>query len=226
MIIKRIIRNVILYVKWHSKLRFSFSNNISCQSTFEGMNRIYPLTNFHGQLGFGSYIARNCELSGRIGRFTCIAPNVKCNPGIHPLYAPYVSVAPCFYSLNSNKVQNGSTFATKQMFNEFSYVDKKMRYAVEIGNDVWIGENVFLIGGIHIGDGAVVLAGAVVSKDVPPYAIVAGVPAKVVRYRYDDDTIHFLLNIQWWNNSNEWYQKHWELLCDIDKLKEYYQRII
>ena len=67
-----------------------------------------------------------------------------------------------------------------------------------------------------------ILAHAVVTKDVPPYAIVAGVPAKIIDYRYDEDTIKWLLKVQWWNNSTAWFEKNWELLCDINKLKSYY----
>ena len=73
-------------------------------------------------------------------------------------------------------------------------------------------------------NGAIVLAGAVVTKDVPPYAIVGGIPAKVMKYRYDKETIAFLLSIKWWNNSLEWFKEHWELLTDIDKLKNYYKQ--
>ncbi len=101
---------------------------------------------------------------------------------------------------------------------------EELRPMAIIGNDCWIGENVFYVGGITIGDGAVVLAGAVVTKDVPPYAIVGGVPAKVLKYRYDDDTIQFLLRIKWWNNSIEWLRENWQLMTDIDKLKEYYTK--
>ena len=66
-------------------------------------------------------------------------------------------------------------------------------------------------------------ANAVVTKDVPPYAIVGGVPAKVIGYRYDDETIQFLQKTKWWNNQPVWFEKNWRLLNDIDKLKEYFR---
>ena len=68
----------------------------------------------------------------------------------------------------------------------------------EIGNDVWIGNGACIMGGIKIGDGAIVATNAVVTKDVPPYAIVGGVPAKVIRYRFDETTIKELLDLKWW----------------------------
>lgn len=67
-----------------------------------------------------------------------------------------------------------------------------------VGNDVWIGAKVFIKAGIEVGDGAIISAGAVVTKDVPPYAIVGGVPSKVIKYRFDIDTIQRLLKLQWW----------------------------
>lgn len=69
---------------------------------------------------------------------------------------------------------------------------------VEIGNDVWVGDRTVIMPGIKIGDGAIVAAGAVVTKDVPPYAIVGGVPARVIKYRFDEETVKELLDLQWW----------------------------
>ena len=70
---------------------------------------------------------------------------------------------------------------------------------VILGNDVWVGSHVLINGGVHIGNGACIAAGAVVVKDVPPYAIVGGVPAKIIRYRFPKEVIDRLESIQWWN---------------------------
>jgi len=72
---------------------------------------------------------------------------------------------------------------------------------VNIGSDVWIGDGAFIRSGVTIGDGAVVAARAVVNRDVPPYAIVAGVPAKVIRYRFSDQIIERMQRLQWWRYS-------------------------
>ncbi|MFO1405034.1 MAG: CatB-related O-acetyltransferase [Azonexus sp.] len=70
---------------------------------------------------------------------------------------------------------------------------------VEIGNDVWVGRDALILAGVNIGDGAVIAARSVVTSDVPPYAIVGGTPAKVIRYRFDDEVISSLLKLKWWN---------------------------
>ncbi|MBJ7354160.1 MAG: CatB-related O-acetyltransferase [Thermoleophilaceae bacterium] len=86
------------------------------------------------------------------------------------------------------------------------------RGPVEIGSDVWIGYDVVVLSGVKIGHGAVVAAGAVVTKDVPPYAIVAGNPASVKRFRFDDETVAALLRIEWWNWPLE------QVLSEVDAL--------
>ena len=219
--IKQLLKRWILRLKWRGKLQFEQGCDIALQAQFEGMNKIYSHSSFGGILGYGSYIGHHSNLTAKIGRFCSISNHVICNAGIHPFQAPFATTSPCFFSLRK---QNGAAFATQQMLNEIKTTDNEGAFDCEIGNDVWICEGVFINGGIHIADGAVVLAHAVVTKDVPPYAIVGGVPAKIIGYRYDEATIKWLLNGQWWNNPIAWFRAHWSLLCDIDKLKAYYDK--
>ena len=85
-----------------------------------------------------------------------------------------------------------------------------------IGNDVFIGANVTVLDGVHIADGAVIGAGAVVVDDIPPYAVAVGVPAKVVKYRFDEVTIKALLEKQWWDGSEEELQKVERNFWDVE----------
>lgn len=217
--IKRIIKFIINKYKWHGKCQFDITSNIDLNSKFEGMSKIYSNCYFKGTLGYGSYIGSYSSLSAEIGKFTSIGPHVICNFGKHTYTYPYATTSPCFYSLSC---QNGNTFAKEQLIDECSFYDKKNKIAIKIGSDCWIGERVFIVGGITIGDGAVILANAVVTKDVPPYSIVGGIPGKVLKYRYDADTIKFLEKIQWWNNTSKWFKNNWKLLSNIEELKRYY----
>lgn len=211
---KEIIKNVIKYfyhkLKNGRNVSFSISSIIGIRSTFEGYNKIYPHCAFTGEMGLGTYIAEHSHIDGKIGRFTSIGPYCQVVIGTHPYSVPYVSTSPMFFSLAK---QTGHTFAKGQCFEEFRYAEGE--YPVVIGNDCWIGQRVSIISGVTIHDGAVVLAGAVVTKDVPPYAIVGGVPAKVLRYRYDEETIQKLLKSQWWNQDIKWFEKNWKCLNDI-----------
>lgn len=81
--------------------------------------------------------------------------------------------------------------------------DRRYHHDVMIGNDVWIGTNTLILSGVTIGDGAVIAAGAVVHKDVPPYAVVGGVPSKVIKYRFDEKDIEELLELKWWDWDKE-----------------------
>lgn len=215
--LKRIAKFFYLKRKWRGKLSFSFSCRINRTSFFEGANRICSKTVFSGSIGYGSYIGANSVILGKVGRFTSIANRCMVIAGRHPYTYPFATTCPMFFSLMK---QNGHTFANKQLYEEFKYAEPGN--FVVIGSDCWIGADVRIIEGVTIGDGAMVLAGAVVTKDVPPYAIVGGVPATVKGYRYDEETIQFLLKIRWWNNTLEWFKENWELLSDMNSFKEHY----
>ena len=96
--------------------------------------------------------------------------------------------------------------------------------AVNIGNDVWIGANVIILPGVTISDGAIIAAGAVVNKDVKPFEIVGGVPAKTIKYRFDEDIINKLLKIKWWNWSLKEIEDNIEFFYDIDGfIRKFYE---
>ena len=93
-------------------------------------------------------------------------------------------------------------------------------YIVEIGNDVWIGAESLLMDGVAIGNGAIVAARSVVTKHVPPYAIVGGIPAKLIRYRFDEEEIELLEESRWWNRDLSWIKKHISLFHDVKKFTQ------
>ena len=95
--------------------------------------------------------------------------------------------------------------------------------SVNIGSDVWIGSGVVITRGIIIGDGAVVGANAVVTKDIPPYAIAVGTPAKIIKYRFVPEVIELMLKVKWWNWSTEKIQQHFDILSkapDVSMLRK------
>lgn len=154
--------------------------------------KVYPPFFLHDvRLGEYSYVAKNCTIRHcEIGKFCSIGPNFCCGLGIHPTDG--ISTAPMFYSIAK---QNGTTLCEKGKTAEAKQTI--------IGNDVFIGANVTVLDGVTIADGAVIGAGAVVVDDIPPYAVAVGVPAKVVKYRFDESTIKALLEKQWWNGTEE-----------------------
>ena len=141
------------------------------------------------RIGRFSYVAREAGLNDvTVGSFASVGPRTLLGCGDHPADLP--STAPVFYS---TRRQCGATFAPADTVVE--------RTPITVGHDTWLGAHVFVRDGVAIGDGAIVAAGAVVVADVPPYALVGGVPAKLIRYRFSADAISRLLVLQWW---------HWE----------------
>lgn len=174
---------------------------------------IYAVNSSIKNVEFGDYsfIGSNADISGlKVGKFTCIGPYLKMAIGEHPT-RKIVSVHPAFYSVNKGHY---CTFVRKQKFDEYKYVDGKFNFV--IGNDVWIGSDVLLLEGHTIGDGAIIGAGSVVTKDIPPYEIWAGAPARFIRKRFEDEQIEKLLKIKWWNWPIEKIKKKADSFEDID----------
>ncbi len=206
--LKSHLKMCILKNKWKKKNVLIGRNcQMSFNCVFEGNNRIGDNTFFAGKIGRASYIGDQCHIVADIGRYSCIASRVITVRGSHPT-RQWVSIHPAFYSTNS---QCGLTFVKND-----KYFEK--RDPIIIGNDVWIGDSAVLIDGITIGDGAIIAAGAVVTKNVMPYSIVGGVPAKVIRHRFEDESvINRLEDFKWWNQPIEWIVEHTEDFEDINR---------
>ena len=121
-----------------------------------------------------------------------IGNNVVVITATHPI--KFVSTFPGFY-----KTVNKDIFLANNSTEIQEFKVCKSGESVIIGNDVWIGNNVTILGGVEIGDGAIIGAGSVVTKNIPPFSIFAGVPARLIKNRFDDETIKKLLEIKWWN---------------------------
>lgn len=194
---------------------FAKSSVVSRDCIFEGNN--YIAGELCGcQFGYGSYVHKNSELKGvKVGRFCAIAENVNIRLFQHPIQM--AAISPCFY----RKEHTLKTFVNEDYYEDLQNVQDG--FSVVIGNDVWIGQGVSIKSGITIGDGAVIGAGAVVTQDVAPYAIVGGVPAKLIRYRFTEKQIEALLRIKWWDKDYGWFEENGKYFADIDKFIERFQ---
>ena len=151
-------------------------------------------------IGDYSYVNYNSIIHCcHIGKFCSIGPNVVAGLGNHPV-EKNVTTSPRLFLKGK--------FLLEDRYDQFAIVT--------IGNDVWIGDSALLMEGIHIGNGAVIAAGAIVTKDVPPYAIVAGVPAKILRYRFEEKIRTEIDRVEWWNKDEEWIKNHVEEFADVN----------
>lgn len=214
---KKVLKNLFLKLKNRGKkVKISSKTNVTVDSVFEGNNFIGSCSSFKGIMGLGSYIGNDSHISAKIGRYCSISDNVKTVNGFHPS-KDFVSTHPAFYSTKSCV---GLSYTTHNSFEELKFAHKDKKLAVDIGNDVWIGYGATILAGVRIGDGAIIASGAVVTKDVPAYAIVGGVPAKIIRYRFEEDEIVRLLELKWWEKDKEWLKSHIDDMDNIKKLLE------
>lgn len=174
--------------------------------SFEGTAKIWHKASLGAvKMGRHSYCGKGCEIFNcEIGRFCSIGSEVLIGMGMHP--TDFVSTSPYFYS-------NRKGWPHWHVSNEF-----KEHLPTVIGNDVWIGSRAMIPGGVTIGDGAIVAAGAVVTKDVEPYSIVGGIPAREIRKRFSADTARLLLDLRWWDKDDDFLRENAHLFVTPEKL--------
>lgn len=205
-------------------------------TVFEGRNfldrGVYVANSY---IGYGSNINRYSNISEtKMGRYCSIAPNVEVVVGQHPVKERFVSTHSAFYSARKTL---GYTYRDETVFEEQRYPEKmqcrrstdenqagvngavdcaEFKYQVVIGNDVWIASDVRILAGVTIGDGAIIGACSLVTKDVEPYGIYVGVPAKKVGTRFEPDVIEKLEKIKWWEHDEAWLREHVKEFDDVD----------
>ena len=193
MTVKKFVKRAYHYLS-RRKIYIASSADVSLDTTLSPHVKVFSEAKIGGcHIGPYSYVGQRCHFARTtIGPFCSIGPEVLCGLGAHPTH--FVSTYPGFYS----RAAGGATFFGTQ--HEYARHDKQ---GVAIGADVWIGARATIVGGITIGHGAVIAAGAMVTKDVPPYAIVGGVPAKLIRYRFETTVIDQLTESRWWEMPEE-----------------------
>lgn len=197
----------------NKSLSIAFDARINFDTAFEGCNVVRSgVILASSTIGYGTYVGANTDLHcARVGKYCSISNDVTVLPYSHPV-SGFISTHPAFFSL---KKQAGFTYVRDQIFNEFLTVEGfPDPVTLIIGNDVWIGARAMLLGGLSIGDGAIIAAGSVVTKDVPAYSIVGGVPAKIIKMRFDNNEIELLQKLKWWNKGEDWILNNLDLFSN------------
>lgn len=190
---------------------FSFWDKESEFTKYTRLGHLVRLSS--SKIGKYTRINSGCSLlNTTIGNFSSLAGNIQLGAGRHPLH--FASTSQLFY--NKNSLNN-------QWVKPINFTQD---LPINVGNDVWIGVQSLVMGGVTIGDGAVIGSRSVVTKDIPPYAIAVGVPARVIRYRFSQDIIERLLEIKWWDFNDDQIQEHIEFFRDpeltLEKINSYF----
>lgn len=201
---------------WRTRFRnpgcmIAQSAQVSPDSRLERPCRVYDGARIWGsQVGRCSYVGIDAIVSAAVvGRFVSIAPRVLIGGGVHPT-REWVSTSPWFYS---DAPWTGSMpSSARKRFEDLP--------VTQVGSDVWLGYSAIVLPGVTVGHGAIVGAGSVVIDDVPPYAIVVGSPAKILRYRFPSEICAKLLQREWWNLSLGEIERDYELFDDHRKYLE------
>lgn len=175
-----------IWAKIFKKVRFSCIRNSVIDKTSKVESGCNIVSMKMDRYSFCGY---DCDIiNAEIGSFCSIANNVVIGGAMHPI--KWVSTSPVFYKGRDS---------VKKKFSEFKRVEDKKTI---IGHDVWIGQGTYIKQGVSIGTGAVIGMGSIVTKDVLPYSIVAGNPAKLIRYRFSEEVVKGLLESEWWEFSD------------------------
>jgi len=163
---------------------------------------------FECSVGDYTYMMQNCQMQySEIGKFCSIASYVRLHPVNHPTWRP----------TTHHMTYRRKSYGLGETDDE-DFFDWRRGSKVVIGHDVWLGHNVVVRAGVSIGHGAVVGSSSVVTKDIPPYAIAVGNPARVIKYRFEPDVIEKLLEIQWWDWPYDTHKERLPHLMDMDRL--------
>jgi acetyltransferase-like isoleucine patch superfamily enzyme len=201
-----------LYTQWKYDVNL-YRNAYTRNTKFGGRNIVRENVIIRdSDIGFATTINADTKLiKAKVGNYCSIGHNVRNGLGNHPT-SQFVSTHPAFYLPRKNRL----SYTQEELFHDHKYVDSSKKFYTKIGHDVWIGNNVSLFDGITIGNGVIVGAGAIVTKSVPPFAIVAGVPAKILKYRFSAEQINLIESVQWWEKSEEWIKNHIQIFINID----------